>query len=81
VSKKSGKSQALDTIKQLMRTSRKKIDKIAKAAARWWMTAHGRRIKAGAVKEVIRSWERGRFRPPAWLTEYARRGDTSVLFV
>lgn len=78
--KKTGKSRTTNTIRDLMRASRSKIDRIVRAAAQWWLTSHGRRIKAGAVKEAIRAWKRGRFTPPAWLSEYATRGDTSLLF-
>lgn len=80
VSKKNGKSRAVSEIRELMRVTRKKIDKVARAAALWWLNTYGRRIKAGAVKEVIRSWNRGRLKPPGWLIQYASNGDRNLLF-
>ena len=80
VSKKNGKSSGVNAIRDLMRATRKKIDKIARAAALWSLNMYGRRIKSGAVKEVIRAWNRGRLKPPTWLIDYANRGDTSLLF-
>lgn len=80
MSKKNGKSRAVNEIRELMRSTRKKIDKVARTAAMWWQKTYGRRIKAGAVKEVIRSWNRGRLKPPAWLIAYASNGDRDLLF-
>jgi hypothetical protein len=53
-----------------MRANRWKITHVVHAAALWWKNSYGRRIKAGSLKEAIRTWNRGRFKAPDWLTQF-----------
>ena len=50
------------------------IAELAQGAAAWWKKNHGRRIKAGHVKEVITAFLRGKLHPPTWLTRFIERG-------
>lgn len=59
-------------LEELAHRSRTKIERIIRDAATWWRKQHGRRIKAGAVKEAIRALKRGKLHPPEWLTRFVQ---------
>ncbi len=69
----SGKREGHGTINRALNQLNCDIAHLAKTAVDWWKLQHGRRIKAGAIKEVIHAFRRKVFRPPAWLTDYVQK--------